>query len=49
MFEDAVKAEAAERTNAIPLPLEDRPPVLLGEGDRPDAFEDDLRSRERAA
>jgi hypothetical protein len=28
MFEDAVKAEVAEGTKAIPLPLEERPRVL---------------------
>jgi len=28
MLEDAVKAEVAERTIAIPLPLEERPPAL---------------------
>jgi hypothetical protein len=27
MLEDAIKAEAAERINAIPLSLEERPPV----------------------
>ena len=29
MLEDAIKAEAAERTKAIPLQLEQRAPVLL--------------------
>lgn len=28
MLEDALKAEAAERTKAIPLQLEERPPEL---------------------
>jgi len=29
MLEDALKEEAAERTKAIPLQLDERPPVLL--------------------